>query len=151
MGSKTELVAYCGMYCGECPAYTQSIANLAGNLRQELRRNKCEKIAPALARIPAFKAFRHYQKAYDLLGAMMKFRCGKPCRSGGGDAQCKIRKCAKQKSLAGCWECDDFAACKKLKSLVEFGDVDKTYLKKLRKLKRIGPAAFVKQRSAARR
>ena len=150
MAKKTELVAYCGTYCGECPAYTQSIADLARELRKELRRHKCERLAPALAKIPAFKAFEHYKKAYDLLGVMMKFRCKKTCRAGGGRVDCKVRECAKKKGLAGCWRCDDFETCKTLKSLEESGDLDKIYLRNLRKLKRMGPAAYVRQKAAAR-
>ena len=151
MAKKTDLIAYCGLYCGSCPCYTHTIANLARDLRKELRRSKCDKAAPALAKIPAFKTFKHYQKGYDLLGTMMMFRCKESCRSGGGSAQCRIKKCVRKKELNGCWQCDDFPTCKKLKALEEFGDIDKTYLKNLRKIKRIGPSAFVKQQAVARR
>jgi len=81
---KTDLIAYCGMYCGECPAYTQIMANLADDLRKELKHSKFDKIAPALAKIPAFRAFKHYRKCFDLLGTMMKMKCDKLCRAGGG-------------------------------------------------------------------
>ena len=136
------------MYRADCPAYTQSLANLAGDLHKELNRNKFDKVAPALAKIPAFRAFKHYQKFFDLLGTMMKMKCDKPCRAGGGSAKCRIRKCAKKKNLAGCWQCDDFPTCKLLEDL---GDVDKTYLKNLRKLKRLGPVAFIKQKTTISR
>ena len=142
---KTALIAYCGVYCADCPAYTQSIANTAGNLHQELKRNKLGKTAPALAKIPAFKAFKHYQKFSDLLGTMMKMVCKKPCRMGGGSPDCQIRKCVKDKGLVGCWQCDNFPTCKLLEDL---GDFDKTYLKNLRKIKRQGPAAFVKSKNS---
>jgi hypothetical protein len=144
MTRKADLLAYCGLYCGSCPAYTQSIANLAGGLQKELHRSKCDKIAPALAKIPAFNAFKHYQNFSELLGTMMKMRCKKSCRTGGGSTQCRIRKCAIKKGYDGCWQCDDFTACKTLKVLEDFGDTNKTYLKNLRKIKRQGPAAFVK-------
>jgi hypothetical protein len=148
MTKKTDLLAYCGLYCGSCPAYTQSIANLAGNLQNELRRSKCERIAPALAKIPTFSAFKNYQKFCELLWVMMKMRCKKSCRTGGGSAQCRIRKCAKKKGYDGCWQCDDFTACKTLKALEDFGETDKTYLKNLRKIKRQGPSAFVKTKNS---
>ena len=102
MVKKMDLLAYCGLYCGSCPAYTQSIANLAGGLQKELRRSKCDKAAPALAKIPAFSAFKHYQKFCELLGTMMKMRCKKSCRTGGGSAQCRIKKCAIKKGYDGC-------------------------------------------------
>jgi len=60
---------------------------------------KFYKAAPALAKIPDFKTFKHYQKACDLLSTMMKMRCDKACKSGGGSAQCPIKKCAKKKVL----------------------------------------------------
>lgn len=141
---KADLIAYCGLYCAECPAYTQSIANLAADLHKELRRNKLEKIAPLLAKISAFRAFKHYQEFSDLLGTMMKMVCEKPCRAGGGSPDCQIRKCVKDKGFDGCWQCGGFQKCKTLKLLEKYGDVDKTYLKNLRRIKRQGPAAFVK-------
>jgi len=141
-------IAYCGMYCATCPAYTQSIATLAKDLQEELHRSKCDKAAPGLARIPAFKAFKHYARFLDLLAVMTRMRCKRPCRAGGGSPECGIKRCTKKKDLVGCWQCDDFPTCKILGALVEYGDVDRTYLKNLRKIKRQGAAAFAKaQRS----
>jgi len=140
----TDLIAYCGLYCGDCPAYTQSLADLAMKLRKELRRSKCDKAAPALAKIPAFSSFKHYQKFDGLLETMMKMKCEKPCRAGGGYVRCQIRRCVKNKGFEGCWQCGDFTTCKTLKLLEVFGDVDKTYLKNLRRIKKIGPVTFVK-------
>jgi hypothetical protein len=148
MAKKTEMISYCGMYCGTCPAYTQSLANMAKDLQKELRRSKCDKAAPGLAKIPAFSAFKHYTQFSDLLTVMSKMRCKKPCRTGGGSPECGIRKCVKNEGLDGCWQCDDFSTCKTLGMLVDFGDVDRTYLKNIRKIGRQGPAAFAKaQRS----
>ena len=147
MATKTDFIAYCGVYCRTCPSYTHSVANLARDLRKELRRDKWDKVAPALAKVPGFIAFKHYDKCYDVLGVLMKMRCKDSCRNGGGSAQCPIRKCAKKKGLDGCWQCDDFASCKILKMLEDFGDADQTYRKNLRKIKRQGPAAFVRAKS----
>ena len=143
-GKKNDLVAFCGLSCAECPCYTHTMANLAKELLKEFRKNKLDKVAPCLVKIPAFKAFKHYDKGYDLLKAVEKFRCKDACRLGGGHSQCEIRKCAKKKKLDGCWQCDDFKTCKNLKTLEEYGDFDKTYLKNLRKIKRIGLTEFVK-------
>jgi hypothetical protein len=142
MTGRIDLLAYCGLYCGSCPAYTRSIANLAGSLQKELRRSKCDKAAPALAKIPAFSAFKHYPKFCELLDFLMKLRCKKSCRTGGGSAQCRIRKCAKKKGYDGCWQCVDFSVCRNLKMLEQFGETN--YLTNLRKIKRQGPAVFVK-------
>jgi len=60
----------------------------------------------------------------------------------GGPPDCKVRSCARGRKLRGCWQCDDFPACEKLKFLeVHHG---KAHLKNLRKLNTQGPAAFVK-------
>lgn len=150
MAKKIELVGYCGLYCGTCASYTQRISNVAKELRRELRKGKLDaKIAAVMAKVPGFEAFKHYEKGYELLGAMMKIRCSKSCRQGGGPPGCQIKKCAKKKRLAGCWECDDFVGCKTLAVLEQFGDTDRSYLKNLRKIRRDGVAAYVKQKTAA--
>ncbi len=148
MAKRTDMIAYCGLYCGSCPAYTGSMARPAQELRAELRRNKCDKAASRMAKIPGLSAFEHYEQLDALLVTLAKMRCPKPCRAGGGSAECRIRKCAKDKGLAGCWQCADFAACPTLQALEEFGDIDKTYLKNLRKIKRRGPAAFARMQKA---
>ncbi len=148
MAKKTDLISYCGMYCGACPAYTQSLATMAKDLQKELHRSKCDKAAQSLAKIPAFSAFKHYDRFSDLLEVLAAMVCKRPCRMGGGSPECKIRVCVKADGLSGCWECSTFSTCKDLKALADYGDVDKTYLKNLRKIKRQGPAAFAKaQRS----
>ena len=113
MAKKTNLVGY----CGTCPPYTQVAANLARDLRKELRRGKFDKAAPTMAKIPAFKSFKYYDKAYDFLGTIMEMCCKKACREGGGGPNCPIRKCAKAKGFYGYWLCDSFETCKNLKGL----------------------------------
>jgi len=44
-----DLVAYCCLYCGDCFGYKGKIADLARDLRKELRAAKFAKIAEALA------------------------------------------------------------------------------------------------------
>jgi len=143
MARKTDVIAYCGLYCGSCPAHTGSIAKLAKGLRKELKRSKCDKAAPGLAKIPPFAAFQHYEQFDQLLVVLAQMRCKKVCRAGGGSPDCRIRQCVTKKGLPGCWECSEFAQCPTLQTLEEYGDVDKDYLKNLRKIKRLGAAAFV--------
>lgn len=40
-----DLIAYCGLYCGDCIGYRQKAADLARDLRKELRKTKFEKTA----------------------------------------------------------------------------------------------------------
>ena len=44
MSEKSKMIAYCGLYCQECPSYTGSIADLARDLRKELRTFRYDKI-----------------------------------------------------------------------------------------------------------
>ena len=142
MAKTQDLIGYCGLYCGDCPGYTGTVANLAADLRKELRRYRFDKMAEMLAKVPFFKEFKNYDPCYDLLGTMMKLRCKKQCKGSGGPPACKVRACARSKSLDGCWQCGDFATCDTLKFLESHHGV--AHLKNLRKLKRSGPAAFVK-------
>jgi len=108
------LVTYCGLCCLDCHGYSQKIPDLARDLRKELRKAHYEKFAATLSTMPFARAFGNYQECYDVLGLMMKFRCKKGCREGGGPPFCQIRKCCREKGLSGCWECDAQAACEKL-------------------------------------
>lgn len=117
MAENQNMIAYCGLYCNECMNYTGAIANLARDLRKELRNFRFDKAAEALSQVSFFKEFENYGKCYETLGAMVKLRCNKGCRDGGGNPNCKIRTCAVKKKFKGCWECTDFETCSKLDSL----------------------------------
>ncbi len=129
--SELEKTAFCGLYCGDCPFGQGTIPDLARDLRKELRACRFDKIA---ADIP-FKEFQDYGKCYEVLGAMVKLRCG-GCRTGSRSKFCKVAECARRKNLSGCWECGDFSGCKKLQFLEPVhGDA---HLKNLRKIAAVG-------------
>jgi len=133
-----DLIAYCGLYCGDCFGYKGKVADLARDLRKELRQAKFEE---AVKGIP-FKEFQHYNECYEVLGAMVRLRCKSACRGGGGNPFCKIRKCCQTKDVEGCWECGDFETCGKLDFLkVNHGDA---HIKNLRKIKKQGIDEFLK-------
>ena len=136
-----QLVTYCGLYCGDCFAHKGTVADLARDLRKELRQAKFERTARAMAEIPFFAVYKDYPKCYEVLGAMVKFRCHKGCRNGGGPPFCKIRKCCQKKDIAGCWQCDEFENCGKLEFLQAVHDDG--HLKNLAAIKRKGIAAFI--------
>lgn len=54
------------------------------------------------------------------LAQIRSLECSKPCRQGGGNAGCRIRKCAAGKGYDGCWACDGRAGCELLDDLREF-------------------------------
>ena len=137
MCEEKNLVAYCGLYCADCFAYQGTIADMARDLRKELRASKMDKTVAGLP----FKEFENYQLCYEVLGAFVKLRCKKACRGNGGNPFCKIRKCCQEKELSGCWECDDFESCTKLDFLkVNHGIA---HIKNLRAIKKNGMDKFV--------
>ena len=75
-------------------------------------------------------------------GEMVKFRCRKGCRNGGGSPFCKIRKCALKKELEGCWICSDFETCKKLNFLEPVHG--KAHINNLKNLKNKSKKEFLK-------
>jgi len=138
----TNLIAFCGLYCGDCHGYTGKIPDLARDLRKELREIHYDKFASFISTYSFGKDFKDYDESYKVLGAMVKFRCRKGCRNGGGSPFCKIRKCVQKKGYFGCWECSVFETCKELQFLESVhGDA---HIKNLRRIKKSGRADFVK-------
>ena len=139
MKENDNLVAYCGLYCGDCFNHKGEIANLAKELRTKLREAKFDKVSQGLSKF--FKEFNNYEQCYDVLGAMVKLRCGKVCHDGGGNPFCKVRICCHKKDVPGCWACAEFETCNKLDFLkTVHGDAN---LKNLRKLKKQGLDSFL--------
>jgi len=143
MNTKSDiyLIAYCGLYCQDCHGYNGKIPDLARDLRKELREKRYDKFAHFISTYSFGKDYKNYDECYKVLGAMVKFRCKKGCRDGGGSPFCKIRKCAQKKELDGCWECSDFETCNKLDFLKNVhGDA---HIKNLKKIKKKGEKEFV--------
>jgi len=133
-----NLIAYCGLYCGDCFGYKGKVAELARDLKKELRQAKFDRVAEGIP----FKEFKHYKECYEVLGAMVRLRCNNACKGGGGNPFCKVRKCCQKKGIEGCWQCDEFEACNKLDFLKPIhGDAN---LRNLRKLKKQGVDSFLK-------
>ena len=141
MPEEKDLIAYCGLYCGDCYRYKGRIADLARDLRKELRQEKFDKTAESMSAISFFAAFKNYSQCYELLGEMVKFRCKRTCRGGGGPPVCKIRECCRKKDIEGCWQCAEFETCQKLDFLKTFHD--DAHIKNLRTLKKAGIDSFI--------
>ncbi len=134
-----NLVAYCGLHCGDCFFYKGEIANLARDLRKKLREAKLNQNYMEFSKFS--KEFQNYHQCYEVLGAMVKFRCKRACRGGGGPPFCKIRKCCQKKNIQGCWQCDEFETCKKLDFLKPTHG--EAHIKNLRKIKEQGISKFL--------
>ena len=141
MADTIEMISYCGLYCGECPNHTGKIADLARDLRKELRSARFDKTAEVLSEMSFFSMFKDYEQCYGVLGGMVKLRCNHACRDGGGNPYCKIRKCCQRKELEGCWLCDEFTTCNKLDELKANHGV--AHIKNLRSIKRKGIDGFL--------
>ena len=141
MNQDKDLVAYCGLYCGDCYQYKGKVADLARDLRKEMRQAKFDKRAEKMSAVAYFANFKDYPQCYELLGTMVKFRCKRACRGGGGPPVCKIRECGRKKGFDGCWQCGDFETCKTMDFLKEFHE--DAHLKNLRILRKSGVDSFI--------
>ncbi|MEW6481579.1 MAG: DUF3795 domain-containing protein [bacterium] len=143
MGKEDKnLIAYCSLYCGDCFGYKGKVADLSRDLRKELREAKFDKTAEYLSTLSFFEVFKNYKECYEVLGALVKMRCKKACKSGGGPPFCKMRKCCQKKGIEGCWQCEEFETCEKLDFLrPNHGDA---HIKNLRIIKKKGVDEFLK-------
>jgi len=105
---KTETLGYCGARCPKCFAYRKNVSEAAKALRRELR---AEKLKESWKEFPFLADYASFKKSLDGLAML---RCSKMCRGGGGNPWCKIRRCARKRELAGCWECGEAGECSKL-------------------------------------
>ena len=137
-----ENIAYCGLYCEECFVHKGKVADLARDLRKELRKHRVDKTAETLSKMRFFGPFKDYHRCYEVLGTLVKLRCKRGCREGGGNPFCKIRKCAQRKNYEGCWECVSFEECVKLDELCP--NHGNAHVKNLRALSKKGKDGFLK-------
>ena len=133
-----NLIAYCGLFCGDCFFYKGEIADLSRDLRKKLRQAKFKENYKQFAKFS--KVLNNFPICYEVLGAMVRMRC-KGCRDGGGPPFCKIRNCCQDKNLQGCWECEEFERCKKLDFLKPTHKDG--HIKNLRKIKKQGIKNFL--------
>lgn len=141
MSEQESLVAYCGLCCGDCHGYRGKIPDLARDLRKELRASHYEKFARGISEQGFGKAFKDYDTCYEVLGAMVKFRCKKGCKNGGGPPFCKIRSCCQKKGVEGCWECSEYETCDALDFLTVVHD--DAHIKNLNIIKKKGTTGFL--------
>lgn len=142
MPDDPNLIGYCGIYCGDCHAFSGEISKLARELRKELREKEYDKFAKFISKYPQGKALQKFEECYEALGAMMAFVCEKGCRQGGGSPQCKIRLCCQERNLEGCWQCNKFEKCKNLDVLIPLHK--EAHLKNLRAIQKKGKEEFIK-------
>ena len=113
---KAELVAYCGIYCGDCLGYTGVIADAAGAFAGVLDSYQFERTAAGIFA----EELDDYGRFREILSFMSDLRCSGRCRKGeqdGGPAGCAVKNCCIDKGFYACYECDDFESCARLRDL----------------------------------
>jgi hypothetical protein len=108
-----ELAAYCGLYCGACAIKNGQIRDTATALQGMLKAYGYSEWAPMVAEfVPATKHYPQFEGVLEWLAAQDCVGC----LAGGGNPGCAIRICAREKGLAGCWDCAE-ATCEKLQEI----------------------------------
>ena len=98
MTEEKDLIAPCGLYCGECFAYLGTIPDLARDLRKELRKARFDKIAESLSGMSFFAAYKEYDKCYDVLGAMVSSAARIPAAATAGIPSATYASAARRKT-----------------------------------------------------
>ncbi len=135
------LLAYCGIYCGDCLGSTGVIADAAKDFMMVLENYKFDRTAKCV--------FTKELKDYDRFSKMLKFmsglKCSQPCRQREDSAvSCPIRECCKERGFYACYECSDFEICEKLHSFMK-GLHAEACVKNLKEIKEIGLDAWIRK------
>lgn len=108
-----ELATYCGLYCGACDIYQKRISKSGNELKKILDAMDFNEWAP---QVPGLEDYETFYKV--LNNIIMYFGQCVTCLKGGGDPQCKVRLCCKEKGYQTCAECPE-VPCEKFKQLLE--------------------------------
>jgi hypothetical protein len=121
MTRDAELTAYCGLYCADCIPSNQSLFRAAEKLKEELDKRQFENYAQLKS--VNNDVFKDYEVFKKVLLALIDLKCAKTCINGGGNPNCRIRLCVREKGFKGCWECSGFEGCELLEPLsIAHGD-----------------------------
>jgi hypothetical protein len=136
--SGRNLIGYCGLHCGACGIYQGKIKDAVENLQKVMGAYGFDKIMPELAKWePSFQYYSEFEK---VMGGLVRLFGECPgCVTGGGNPECAIRECCKQKSYTTCVECAELESCEKTK---QYG---LQTLTNLRKVKALGVNKWVEE------
>ncbi len=118
MSESERHTAYCGLYCADCIPSDRAFFASARELQQRLQELGFEHYAALKAR--GNQVFEDYAVFNDVLAAIGCLECPRPCREGGGNANCRVKECCLSRGFAGCWECEGFRECDVLQGLRNF-------------------------------
>ena len=109
-----DMTTLCGLWCGDCVPANDRLFALTAELETLLKEIQFEEYAEyKSATVPEFKDYVVFATVLD---AFKKIHCRNYCRNGpvsiaASSPTCKIRMCALEKELDGCWDCDTYATC----------------------------------------
>jgi len=102
-----KLVGYCGLYCDLCSARMQFPERVRA-LGDTMRKADYEDWGPGLEGFAGF---------WEFLQGLTEVAEDAYCRAGGcGAPDCAMRKCAQERGLTVCTECDEYP-CDKIRTL----------------------------------
>lgn len=138
MKKNSELLAYCGLYCGDCAGYSGEIADAAQHLKETMERYKFQQTVKHL--FP--EELKDFQALCEKIDFMTQLKCPKICRQRRADeVKCEIWKCCRNNGFFACHECSTFETCSKLQKMTELhGD---SCLKNLRAVSEMGVDAWI--------
>jgi len=119
-GRLNEMIAYCGLFCGDCVRYGSTLTESARTLLTELEKRKFSDYVEVKKKFD--DAFKDYPIFVDVLKKIVELECKESCRKGGGCSafDCQIVTCCVEKKQKGCWECEQLVACDKFDFLKSF-------------------------------
>lgn len=140
MAKPTDLIGYCGLYCGACGIYQGKIKTAVENLQNTIKAYGFNTIADQLANWePAFKHHKEFEQVLEAYAKLFDECPG--CIGGGGDPECKVRNCAKEKGYTTCTECKEMATCQHLEQWRKSPD----FQQRMQRIKQVGAAKYAKE------
>jgi hypothetical protein len=113
-----DQVAPCGIRCGDCDLGNGSVSETATDLMRYVKRYDLPSWAHEL---PGGSDIDFKQFELNLAWVGKWLKCP-GCLRGGGNPECPIRLCAKERDLSNCAQCDDLKVCTKFNWLGEKGE-----------------------------
>ncbi len=113
-----DQVAPCGLRCGECDLGNGNVAETALNLVTYIRSYDVAKWANQM---PGGDDIDFHRLDHFLIWIGGAVRCP-GCLKGGGNPECPIRLCSKERGMVSCSQCGDLTQCNKFRWLGKTGE-----------------------------
>jgi len=139
MEQKEKLVAYCGLYCGDCAGYTKDLAKAAKQLKSQIEKYKFHLTVEAMFS----EQFNNYEEFVKNLEFMTQLECPTVCTQR-DTTQCKIWHCCREKNYSGCYDCDEFDTCEKIRNALGELFFD-ACIENLRQIKAMGVREWIEK------